>query len=392
MGLIAACEVGGRSGSAQAIHRVPGGSTAQLIAAARSARAGDVISLSPGIYSGVELRDLRFAGPVTITSADPANPAVLFDLTVRGSRNLAFSQLVLNAQDGGDINDFTVRDSSDIAFDHVEVKGPPLRPDLLEAGLMFRVNRAISVTNSEFHNLRHGVSLLDNDGVTVSRNTFHDLRTDGIRGGGNSNVVVADNLLADFHPAPGDHPDAIQFWTGNTTASAKNITVTGNVFVRGRGSIAQGIFFRDQVGNLPYQNVTIDGNLIVGAMGNGIASGGIGSGRITNNTVVALQDFPKSWILVALPADMVIEGNVATLYIVGRDMKTVPAGNRRQPPVSDGGAALLSSWLAKHAMPGGDRPIASQLLGSLGFRASAVSICAADEEAAVCIFRHAERG
>jgi hypothetical protein len=375
-------EITGPSG--KGLYRVSSGSTVQLIAAASAARAGDVINLAPGTYSGAVLRDLQPNGRVTITSADLANPAVLIDLTVSGSRNLAFSNLVMNAQDGGPRDDFKVIDSSSISFDRVEFKGPPVRPDLVEGGLMIRDSRDISVTNSEFHDLFNGASMLANSGITISNNTFHDLRTDGIRGGSNSNVVIADNLFADIYSAPGDHPDAIQFWTTNTTASAENITITGNVFVRGKGRIAQGIFFRDEVGNLPYKKVKIDGNLIIGAMYNGIAAYGGLSGSITNNAVVGLADFPKSWIKVTLPGGVVIEGNVATLYVVGTDDKTIPAANRQTLPAVDGGAKVLSDWLETHERPGGERPIAAQLLAVLGAQAARASVCTGRGDAPRC--------
>ena len=113
---------------------------------------------------------------------------------------------------------------------------------------MIRDSSDITVTNSEFTHARYAVSMLDNSGVTISGNYFHDLRTDGVRGGGNSNVVISDNFFTNFRPAEGDHADAIQFWTTNTTTSAENIRITGNVIVRGEGGATQGIFMRDEAG------------------------------------------------------------------------------------------------------------------------------------------------
>ncbi|PND70702.1 calcium-binding protein, partial [Escherichia coli] len=68
--------------------------------------------------------------------------------------------------------------------------------------------------------------MLDSVGVTVRGNYFHDLRSDGVRGGGVSDIVVSDNLFTNFRPAFGDHPDAIQFWTLNQPNSASAITIT----------------------------------------------------------------------------------------------------------------------------------------------------------------------
>src|SRR3546814_17629153 len=87
------------------------------------------------------------------------------------------------------------------------------------------------------------------------------------RSGGTNDVVISNNYFTDFHPVGADHPDAIQLWTTNTTESARNISITGNVFERGDGDIIQGIFLRDQSGGkLPYQDVTISDNIVLGGM------------------------------------------------------------------------------------------------------------------------------
>src|SRR3546814_4184259 len=88
----------------------------------------------------------------------------------------------------------------------------------------------ISVTESEFEDLHHAINFLDSDHVTVSGNSFHTMRSDGVRGGGTNDVVISNNYFTDFHPVGADHPDAIQLWTTNTTESARNISITGNVF------------------------------------------------------------------------------------------------------------------------------------------------------------------
>src|SRR3546814_6684622 len=67
----------------------------------------------------------------------------------------------------------------------------------------------------------------------LSGNSFHTMRSDGVRGGGTNDVVISNNYFTDFHPVGADHPDAIQLWTTNTTESARNISITGNVFERG---------------------------------------------------------------------------------------------------------------------------------------------------------------
>src|SRR5688500_15215123 len=92
-------------------------------------------------------------------------------------------------------------------------------------------------------------------------NSCQDIRTDGMKGGGSSNVVIAQSYFRHFHTAEGDHPDAIQFWTTNTTTSASNITIVDNVIIQGNGGPVQGIFLGNEL-DITYQNVTISGNFV----------------------------------------------------------------------------------------------------------------------------------
>lgn len=338
--------------------------TAQLVSALKLAKAGDTVSLASGTYAGVTLKGLSYSGAVTIASADPTKPAVFSDLMVRYSSNLQFADVVLSSQSGGPTNAFQVLDSSKIGFARILAEGPPLGAAAEATGLMIRNSQQVAVTDSEFRNLKHGVSLLDNNGVTLTNNYFHDIRIDGIRGGGSSNVTIAENLFTDFRSADLDHADAVQFWTTNTTASASNIVVIGNAVVRGYGDPIQGIFFRDQVGNLPFKNVTISGNLVVGGSYNGIFADGVAGGGIVGNTVVALPD-QASWIRTQASSGVLISGNIASAYNTVEG--GVPGGNDLVRAADDGGAGALAYWLSGHSVPGGTVATAAELMSMLGY-------------------------
>lgn len=344
-------------------------STAQLTAAVKIAKAGDTISLASGTYAGVALRGIAPTGTVTITSADAGKPAVFTDLAVRSSANLTFSNVVLDSKPSPLMNQFEVRDSIGIHFDHIVAKGNVLGSEAIANGLMIRGSQNVSVTNSEFHDLQVGVSLLDNTGVVVSNSFFHDIRTDGVRGGGNSNLVVRDNAFTNFHPAAGDHPDAVQLWTTGTTVAAKNIEISGNVVVRGKGDPVQGIFLRDQVGNLPYENVKITDNIVIGSMANGIGVYGEATGTITGNVVLGLPD-QKSLINAGEADGLRIAGNVATNYNVLGQL--APVDNSLVLTPQDGGWAALASWLGSHGDKGGITD--ASFLAATGMSAPAASL------------------
>ena len=322
--------------------------TAQLYSALSSARAGDEIKLASGTYSGVSLSGLNFSGAVSISSADATKPAVFTDLQIAQSSNLSFSNIAMTGVDSA-TSVFLVNKSSAISFDHVEISGPKLTDASSQFGLWIRDSSSVTVTNSEFHDLGNGAFVLNSTGVTIADSYFHDLRSDGIQSSASSNLAFNDNFFTDFHPATGDHPDAIQIFTSNKTVADHDITISGNLITRGEGGISQGIFVTDEVG-VPMVNVNISDNMVLGGMYNSIMIAGVASGSITNNTVAGLPDM-DSWIRTVSSPTVTVTGNSATAYIVGSSSDT-PPGNTAIGYPSDGGTAVLTAWLASHEMPG----------------------------------------
>lgn len=351
--------------------------SAQFAAALKTAKAGDTIALAPGTYADVVIKGLAPDGPIRITSADATNPATLTGLTVTASANLTFDHLIMKSTGGVEaVNGraFMVVGSSNVTFDHVEFAGQKLGAQAETMGLFVRNSATVTVSNSEFHDLKHGVSFLDNTGVTVTQTTFHDIRTDGIRGGGNSNVLFSKNLFTDFHPAELDHADAIQLWTSGTTTSASNIVVSDNLIVRGDGEPIQGIFFRDQVGNVPFKNLTITGNLVIGGTYNGITADGVANGTVSGNVVLGFSD-QASWIRVQNSGSLAIDGNVATTFNIDKEL-SAPAGNLLVVSPSDQGGSALAAWLETHPGTGGWTGPSVTLLNSLGYSSVAPTLAA----------------
>lgn len=323
-------------------------SVTQLTGALSKAQSGDVIQLASGTYSNVLLNNYKFSGNVTITSADPTKPAVFTDMLLKGSSGLTFKGLDFSNPVPGKDFAFQIQTSSNITLDHLTVHGPNNMGSGQEVGLMMvRATTNVTVKDSEFYNGIHGLSILDNKGLTVANNYFHDLRTDGVRGGGNSNLLVTQNTFTDFHPAAGDHPDAMQLWTNNTTASATNITFSDNLVVRGTGDPIQGIFMRDIVGNLPFKNLTVTGNMIVGARYNGIAVEHVDGGTISGNTVAGYVG-ETSWMRADNSANLAVTNNFSTSYIAQMQSALGVNGNTQIASVMDLGASTVTAWLTQH--------------------------------------------
>ncbi|ONF96203.1 right-handed parallel beta-helix repeat-containing protein [Sphingomonas jeddahensis] len=325
------------------------GSTPQLIAALKQARGGQRILLAPGIYPPFSVRGIAPAGRVEIVSRDPKRRAVMTGMNMRGGGNLVFRNLVFQSAGTAVQEDFLFQGVRNLAFVGLIASGRPGRIGLqTDKILLLRECTDVSVTRSDFTNALIALSLLDSQGVTVTSNHFHDLRMDGIRGGGNSSVLIAYNYITGFSPQGADHPDAIQFWTSRQKNAAHDITILGNVILRGRGKAMQGIFIRDENGSLPYRNVRIEDNLVAGTMFNGIAVLSESESLTLKGNVVSAFPDQKSWIRVGSKA--VLEGNSAPIYLVGKQRVRALPNNQIMPARDDGGAAALKRWARGRAL------------------------------------------
>lgn len=345
-------------------------SSQALMGALAKASGGDVIKLAAGTYSNVTLKGLTFTSGVTITSADPNKPAVLTDLTITGSKGITVQGLELSNTKNVDLA-FQIQGSSNIVLDNLDIHGTNNLPAAMNTRLMMiRSSSNVQVLNSEFSNGWHGISMLNNKQVRIEDNYFHDLRTDGVRGGGNSDLTIRANMFTNFHPQAADHPDAIQLWTANTSQSSSNIVIDQNVVTRGTGTQIQGIFLRDVTGSLPFNNVTVTHNLIEGARGNGIALNGVKTGIVTNNTVQGFPDH-KSGIQMSNSSGVTVTNNQSTLFFGTLKPIVGTKGNVVIPVATDQGVATAAQWLKQHgAFAAAWKLIDPQALSSV-FHASA---------------------
>jgi len=160
-------------------------SAAALNAALKTAQAGDIIQLASGTYAGITATNLHFASDVTVTAA-PGAAATLSGLVVSASSGLTFSKLDFYVDPAGIHSPFQVKSGSDdIHFDHLSVHGSmDGNPQNDLEGMLIRDSSNVSVTNSEFQQLWYGIDHSNMTGLTISGNSIHDVRMDGVRGGG----------------------------------------------------------------------------------------------------------------------------------------------------------------------------------------------------------------
>ena len=339
----------------------------ELLMRIAQAGAGDTIYLAAGTYDPIIVRNLGELG-ITLASQDAGNPAILTGFIMSNTSSVRFSNIVFEA-DVDDTNVFQFSDTSSLVFSGIVVRGPDNIGSGREASpFMIRSSSDITIVDSEFYNLFHAIKLLEVDGVVISGNDFHDIRTDGIRGGGVSNAVVTGNYFTDFYPIGNDHPDAIQFWSTNQDHPGVNLVISDNLVVRGNGAPTQGVFIRDTHDNMPFENVTVTGNIILGGLYNGISIDGVIGGEVTNNVVIGYPD-QRSWIRVNMDTFFDVSANAATAYSFDTRDSAHILGNREISENVDFYSHVVSEWQAT----GGDlAALSSRLLDAAVFDDQAV--------------------
>ena len=319
--------------------------TVGLIAAVKVAKDGDVIKLAAGTYSNVTFKSIDVPGNVTITSADVNRPAVLKDLYVLRSGGMTFKDLELSREQEGESNAFRILNSHDVVLDKLNVHGTMDNNAQNDRGLVLVQNSAnVTVSNSEFQQGFAAISHADSTNVKIINNYIHDIRTDGIRGGGTSNLTISGNTITDLRPMAGDHQDAIQIW-GKNVKDATNIVVENNTFVRGSGAAAQGIFIEADPGDSAISNVTVRGNTVIGALANGVRVTRADGVVVENNLVIALED-QRSAIMVSTSTNARVINNSATGYELVKDRGPIQhSGNVIYDDLTLAeGAALASAY------------------------------------------------
>lgn len=303
-----------RGGQAQSAPFVRVASSDELTNVLKKLQGGETIHLAAGVYEQFSVSRLRFNEPVNIIGE---GATIEGKTTVFGCKNLTITGL--------------------------RFKGDPDRDSDC---LLIRESEAISVHACQFEGAVCGIGHLNNKKLRFERNSFVNLRSDGIRGGGSSNVEITNNHFLSFHPrmradGRGDHPDAIQFWTSNTKASTEDILIQGNVIERGQGSTVQGIFVGDESrGKLPYVRVRILDNVVVGGAWNGIA---ISSGvdiEIARNICLAFADEGCRLRVQNVTNGVVIDNQASDFVFVNTGAVKL-VRNKRLRAATDGGAAFM---------------------------------------------------
>lgn len=340
---------------------------AELERAIEGSEGPATIAVAPGTYPTLQLRDIRPSSPILIVSQDDARPAVFEGIALRNTSNLEFRNLAIRPpRTGNDVGryGFLVFKSSDITIDGLSFVGPGAEIERgYVSGLMLRESRRITVTKSYFANFRHGLAMLDLTESRIALNEFERLQTDAIRGGGVSDSRFENNVMTNFRPAKGDHPDGIQLWSTNQKEPGRNIVIVQNLVNRGSGGPTQGIFIRDTRSKLPFERIEIRDNLVLGSLYNGISVMGGNGVTVADNAVYATSD-RKSWIRMQKVTEARLTGNSAQQFIFRENMTEVYQQNNSEiAPLDSGHSEKIDAWVnASSGFSGYRGPVLRRLM------------------------------
>lgn len=293
-------------------------STAELERALRSARGGERIELAPGRYeplvlSGRRSNPVTWSSPVTVTSADARNPAMLTALDLRFVDNLTLANLAFTYRFApGDLQrakPFMLRDVNRITIRGSQFKGDTAAgtgtaSDGFATGTGLDVTDAdaLSIKDNRFE-LWHRAAVFNRvKGLTVSGNAVSRMRSEGFNFIAVTEAVIERNHFHDFQTslATGDHPDMIQFWTNQTKTPSVNVVIRNNILDAGGGNWTQSIFMRNEEVDsgragqeMFYRNIEITGNVIRNAHSHGITVGETDGLAIANNTLIQSVEAPR---------------------------------------------------------------------------------------------------
>lgn len=300
-------------------------SQSALDTAIKAAKPGDRIDLG------------AISGPIRIIgyNGDPKNPLVIAggSVTLVDPKTVSYQPVI------------SIESSTGITLDGVVSKGIGAKGAQFGYGVRVVQSSDIVVQGCKPSNIRIGIMLDRSSNLTIADNDVTFIRSDGMDIAGCSNVKVLRNLIRDFSPATGDHPDGIQGWTNGQMVGNSNIVLADNCIVSSVDGRMQGIFFGDEVAEgVDHSDIMVVNNLICISLWQGITFAPSTKGvTLESNRILNVAGGPAvpggpvtPWFNV--PADAILSDNVAPRYLIGgKDMSAsdvAKGGNTIQGYVS----------------------------------------------------------
>lgn len=311
------------------------------------AKPGDRIVLPAGDYGPLKLKHRSFAAPGVVVEAAPGAKATFSSIVIDGVEGLTIKgvDVDITSENYGVL----VGHSSQVVLSGLKIHAPK---DKAPNAMMVRGSHDVTVEDCDIHNVSFGVAFLESDHLKILRNNFTDLQVDSIRGSASDTQVIG-NHAQNFHPQQGDHPDFIQFWGPGQGGRDKGNVIRDNVYQRGDGDVAQGIFIEDN------DDIEIRGNALLGSMYNAIAMARVNRAVVEDNFVQSYDDMGSRIVTRGQSADVTVRNNVTPDIVnYAEDGKPNPRykeeKNKSIRAVKIGDTRDLQAWLAKRPAPKAD--------------------------------------
>ncbi|MFN7224042.1 MAG: right-handed parallel beta-helix repeat-containing protein [Paracoccaceae bacterium] len=218
----------------------------ELLAALKTAQAGDTVLLADGHYGDIDLKN-KYTSSVTIKAENPLG-AEFTRLGLVGATNITLDGLQF--QTGLGIKDF----SKGIAVLNSDVDGM----------IYCRNVDGLMIDNTEVSGGNFGVLFNSVQNFSITNSYIHHAVQDVMRITGNSyNGLVENNVIAETTGGYPLHPDLIQLFAANGV-TPHDLTIRGNLLYDHNNpgeTMAQGIFMSDPAKD-GYRNILIEDNLL----------------------------------------------------------------------------------------------------------------------------------
>ena len=303
--------------------------SAQLVAAARLAKAGDTILLAAGNFGDTVLSNINPSGLITIKSANPTNDATFRSLRLTRVSNIVFDDIDVSRTiaAGGNTNDaaIQVNGGRNITFSGIDVRGSMNGSAFDDGhGMSISAGSHVSVLNSTFTQLRTAVIVRGED-FLFAGNTVTQVR-EGLSISSMTRGVFEQNYLGDFQAnyANKEHPDMFQVHSGGTANASSELIFRDNIMKPGSNPVG-GIFIASQgaARGERHENILIENNYYEGAYRHAISVSNADDVTVRNNTV--LMGDNKGMVPAIMFADITgarVENNVSTLMLEHRILKS----------------------------------------------------------------------
>ncbi len=321
---------------------------AELAKALISATGGETIQLNPGTYGSLLLREdiyaqvsinsvnlgkrvAKLTSPVTVTSADLSNRAIIKNIHTVASPYWRFEGLSLRPDPLKNAfyieSDYNVVTKNDISYgnasnwtatDWNKIAG--------SIAVYIRSGKNVEVSHNQMKNISFGISIDFNaPDARVFRNIIDTFNGDGIRGLGDRGTFE-NNLIKNPLQTNDNHSDFFQSWRNYTNANrpVEGVVVRNNTFLAiGNHPLlanTQGVGLFDG----PYKGWIVENNLIISSIYHGISLYGPVDSVVRKNVVIDPNNVipGPTWVamfatgLGELPINSNISDNIATNYII----------------------------------------------------------------------------